>query len=206
MIKFKNIRFDYNGKTLIDDFSCEIERGEHIAIMGESGCGKSTLINSIVGLVAPDAGDIYIKEMGVKEENIDKIRLLTSWLPQEISLPYKSVIDLLKSPYTLKVNRSKSFNIEACIEIFNVLGLETSFLERDLVELSGGERQRVLIASTLLLDRELMLFDEPTSALDQFSTAKFASFLKDRYRDTTIVVVTHDEKLAKSFDRVITLK
>ena len=110
MIEFSNATFRFGDKLVIDRFTDLIETGEHVAITGESGAGKSTLLNSIVGLAIPREGSIVVDGLAVVPEHIRKIRTLVGWLPQEVQLPYDTVLEMLQAPYKYKANRQQKFD------------------------------------------------------------------------------------------------
>ncbi|MBR8702543.1 ABC transporter ATP-binding protein [Porphyromonas levii] len=204
MIEFSNATFRFGDKLVIDRFTDLIETGEHVAITGESGAGKSTLLNSIVGLAIPREGSIVVDGLAVVPEHIRKIRTLVGWLPQEVQLPYDTVLEMLQAPYKYKANRQQKFDRQRYEEAVERLGLPTTILGKPMQKISGGERQRMLIISALLQGRKILLMDEPTSALDHTNTQRFIEYLSQLH-DTTIVTVTHDTQLAESMHRQITL-
>ena len=204
-IEFDNVSFVFDGKVVIDSFFQSIPSGEHVAFMGESGAGKSTLLNSIVGLTVPDSGTVNVSGMVVNHTNIARIRALCAWIPQELSLPYGSVEELLVAPYSLKVNKMLKFDKERALSLMEQVGLEGSIFGKRFDTISGGEKQRLVLISALLLDKKILLLDEPTSALDPLSRDKLTTFLKS-LENTTIVAITHDIGFAGQLDRIINLK
>lgn len=204
MIEFNNVCFRFGEKLVIDQFTETIKSGEHVALIGESGAGKSTLLNSIVGLAIPSSGEIKVDGWTVTPENIRKIRTIVGWLPQEVQLPYNTVIEMFEEPYRYKANKGKKFDRLEYEEAVQKLGLPISILYEHLTKISGGERQRMLIVSSLLQGRKILLMDEPTSALDHTNSQRLIDYLSQLH-DTTIVAVTHDTQLAESMDRQIIL-
>ncbi|NCC18869.1 MAG: ABC transporter ATP-binding protein [Bacteroidia bacterium] len=204
-ILFTNVNFTFDHKQIITGFSEVIDSGEHICIVGESGSGKSTLLNSVVGLTFPESGEIKIADLDVNSANIKQIRSRVTWLPQNVNLPYNSVLEMLKVPYSFTVNKHLQFDKEKCVALFQQTGLDASLLDKELSTLSGGEKQRVSLVSALMLERKILLLDEPTSALDIANRDKLIDLLNS-LTDTTILAITHDEAFAESMNRVITLK
>lgn len=204
MIEIENVTFKFGDKLVIDRFSDTIKTGEHVAITGESGAGKSTLLNSIVGLAIPSEGKITVDGLTVSPKHIRKIRTIVGWIPQEVQLPYDTVLELIEEPYKYKSNKGRRMNRADYELAAQKLGLPPAILDKQLQKISGGERQRVLIISALLQGRKILLMDEPTSALDSVNSQRFIEYL-DQLQDTTIVTVTHDMQLAQSMHRTITL-
>lgn len=205
MIEFNGVTFRFGDKLVIDQFTDYIKEGEHVAFVGESGAGKSTLLNSIVGLAIPAEGEIKVDGLPVTPEHIRKIRTMVGWLPQEVHLPYDTVLEMLQEPYKYKANKNRKFDRFEYEKAVQMLGLPSSILNEPLQKISGGERQRMLIISSLLQGRKILLMDEPTSALDHANSQRFIEYLSQLH-DTTIVTVTHDTQLADSMDRKILLR
>lgn len=205
MIEFNGVTFRFGDKLVIDQFTDYIKEGEHVAFVGESGAGKSTLLNSIVGLAIPAEGEIKVDGLPVTPEHIRKIRTMVGWLPQEVHLPYDTVLEMFQEPYKYKANKNRKFDRFEYEKAVQMLGLPSSILDEPLQKISGGERQRMLIISSLLQGRKILLMDEPTSALDHANSQRFIEYLSQLH-DTTIVTVTHDTQLADSMDRKILLR
>ncbi len=203
MIKFDNITITYNDKTVIRNFSTEINRGEKVCFTGESGCGKSTLLHAILGFVTPEEGVISIDGKQLTTHSIQSIREKTAFLPQDISFPYQTVKELIDSPFHFKANKRKEISEKTILTVFKQLNLETEILYKNLNEISGGQKQRVLLAMVSLLDKEIVLLDEPTSALDSATADLVVTFLKEMPQ--TIIAVTHDLRFARAFDRSISI-
>ncbi len=203
MIEFDNVSFAYNEKLLMEGFNNRVMKGEHIAIIGESGAGKSTLLCSLMGLVTPKNGVIRVEGKVLDHNSIHSIRGCIAWVPQEIQLPYDTVKEALLSPYSLKVNQGKKFDEQKMNDCFDKISLCRSVFAKKMSELSGGERQRLMIVSSILLEKKILLLDEPTSALDPDTKRKLINFL--RSLDVTLLAVTHDMELAEICDRKVVL-
>ena len=200
MIQFNNTYFEYDEKPLISGFSVNIARGEKVVIYGPSGSGKSTLVHAILGFVQAEQGEIIINNLPLSPDTINEIRQLTSWLPQDISLPYNTVRDMILAPFDFKANHSHKPSDQTILAEFDKLGLEHALLNKAITEISGGQKQRILLATTALLHKPILLLDEPTSALDAQSVDLVINYLKS-LTDTTIIAISHDEKFINSFDR-----
>lgn len=204
MIEFKDLSFIYDGKTLFEHFSEVVKTGEKVVIAGASGSGKSTLLNCVAGFVVPDSGSVSVDGLLVDERNHTTIRERLAWVPQEFSLPYQWVNEMMDVIFQLKNNRKKMPSEERVLAAFNALGLSPEIYRKRLVEISGGQRQRVMIAIAVLLDKEIFLLDEPTSALDPESVDEVIRFLKG-LDGKTVLAVSHDARFINAFDRVIRL-
>ena len=202
MIKFIDTTFEYDQAILISNFCLEINKGEKVVLHGASGSGKSTLLHAIMGFAKPTSGTILIADKSLTEDSIANIRQLIAWLPQDFSLPFESVREAMLSPFEFKANASHKPNAQTMLHHLSQLGLDSSILDKRLVELSGGQRQRVMLATALLLDKPILLLDEPTSALDASSIKLMIDYLK-LWKDLTMVAVSHDVGFIQAFDRNI---
>ena len=200
MIQFNNTYFEYDEKPLISGFSVNIARGEKVVIYGPSGSGKSTLVHAILGFVQATQGEIMVNNLPLSPDTITEIRQLTSWLPQDISLPYNTVRDMVLAPFEFKANHSRKPSDQEILAEFDKLGLEHNLLEKGITEISGGQKQRILLLTTVLLRKPILLLDEPTSALDAQSVDLVINYLKS-LTDTTIIAISHDQKLINALDR-----
>ena len=200
MIQFNNTYFEYDEKPLISGFSVNIARGEKVVIYGPSGSGKSTLVHAILGFVQAEQGEIIVNNLPISPDSINEIRQLTSWLPQDISLPYNSVRDMILAPFEFKANHSHKPSDQEILAEFDKLKLEHNLLEKGITEISGGQKQRILLLTTVLLRKPILLLDEPTSALDAQSVDLVINYLKS-LTDITIIAISHDEKFINSLDR-----
>ena len=210
MIEFDNITFIYDNKPLMQHFSCCISSGEKVVLYGPSGHGKSTLLASVAGFVLPDEGSIRIngkildgsENMQVGEGLDLLVRRITAWLPQEFTLPFETVEELIAAPFRLKINQPSRPTRETILNHFARLGLEPELYEKRSIEISGGQRQRIMLMITALLNKKIVLLDEPTSALDPDSISLIIDYIH-AMRETTVVMVSHDTRFIEAFDRKI---
>jgi putative ABC transport system ATP-binding protein len=213
MIKAHGLRKLYangdNTLAALDEVSFEVERGEFIVILGASGSGKTTLLNVISGLEKADRG--YIDVGGVElqtlseEERTRFRREHVGIIFQKFNLiPELSVFDNIILPSRLVERDVKE---EEVLEIVEELGIrEKLFLMPGI--LSGGEQQRVAIARALYTRPSVILADEPTGNLDSKNGEDVIRLMKslgERYRQT-ILLVTHDERIARVADRIFQMK
>lgn len=202
MISFNNCSFIYKDKLLINNLSFNINRGDKYVLYGPSGSGKSTIINAILGFERPNNGDIIVDGRQCNNDNFAYIRSITSYLPQDISLPYTTVKELIYSPFEFKINKHNTPTNQEIFYYFKKLGLNENLLNANINEISGGEKQRILLATTILLKKPILLLDEPTSALDAKSILMTIDTLKSLSK-TTMLAISHDEMFTNSFDNKI---
>lgn len=202
MISFNNCSFIYKDKLLINNLSFNINRGDKYVLYGPSGSGKSTIINAILGFERPNNGDIIVDGRQCNNDNFAYIRSITSYLPQDISLPYTTVKELIYSPFEFKINKHNTPTNQEIFYYFKKLGLNENLLNANINEISGGEKQRILLATTILLKKTILLLDEPTSALDAKSILMTIDTLKS-LSETTMLAISHDEMFTNSFDNKI---
>ncbi len=202
MISFNNCSFIYKDKLLINNLSFNINRGDKYVLYGPSGSGKSTIINAILGFERPNNGDIIVDGRQCNNDNFAYIRSITSYLPQDISLPYTTVKELIYSPFEFKINKHNTPTNQEIFYYFKKLGLNENLLNANINEISGGEKQRILLATTILLKKPILLLDEPTSALDAKSILMTIDTLKS-LSETTMLAISHDEMFTNSFDNKI---
>lgn len=187
-------------------------RGENVAVLGKSGSGKSVLIKIMVGLLKPDAGEVWVLGKQVdklKGRELDALRLRVGFSFQNSAL-YDSmdVYENLAFPLTMnKPTLSKKEVNDAVEEALDAVGLAQKINEMPS-DLSGGQRKRIGIARTLILKPEIILYDEPTSGLDPVTSGEINDLIREvqeRY-NTSSVIITHDLTCAKhTSDRVAML-
>jgi putative ABC transport system ATP-binding protein len=190
--------------------SLEIEQGEFVAIMGASGSGKTTLMNILGCLDIPSAGDYWIRDLNVSELDEEQLSVVRSQL-----------IGFVFQSFNLIPRTSAASNVELPLAYQGVSlakrrarareALESVGLgdraDHEPQELSGGQQQRVAIARALVTNPAMVLADEPTGALDSQSTKEILELLrKINESGSTVIVITHEEEVARSARRIIRLR
>ena len=195
----------------LDNVSLTIDEGDFVALMGPSGSGKTTLLNLLGGLDTPTAGDVLVcgKDLGRMSS-----RQLARWRADHVAfifqtfnlLPVLTAYQNVELPLTLlPLSRAeRRQHVETALEI---VGLKDRMSHRP-DELSGGQEQRVAIARALAADPKLLLADEPTGDLDAHSAQEIMDLLVQLNREfnKTIIVVTHDPKVAHTARRELHLE
>lgn len=200
-----------NQYSVLKNISLKIYKGEFIAITGASGSGKSTLLNILSGLDSPSSGEIRYNGKTISsfsDNTLSNFRNQTiGFVFQSYNLqPFLSVYDNIAIPAYLK--NSKRAQIESKVDsLLKIMGLEDK-RDHQISELSGGQCQRVAIARALINDPSVIFADEPTGNLDSKSTENIISLLKhiNRNLKITVILVTHEESIAKISDRHIIIK
>ncbi|MDQ3374912.1 MAG: ABC transporter ATP-binding protein [Acidobacteriota bacterium] len=213
MIQLKNItkvvRSGTEDLTILDDVSIEIPDGQFVAVTGASGSGKSTLLGLIAGLDAPTSGTILIDDEGVTEMSEDTLATLRSekigFIFQSFHLiPSLTAFENVLIPMEilgLKDAKSRAVKLLEDVEL-------TNRGHHYPTELSGGEQQRIAIARAFANSPKILLADEPTGNLDSRNGDHIFDLMTELHRqnNVTLILVTHDQNLAKKAQRQIVLK
>lgn len=200
------------GDTMVkalDNVSFSVEKGEFLAIIGPSGSGKSTLLHILGGVDVPTSGSVVINQTDIS--NLDETALAI-FRRRQIDLIYQfynlipilTVQENLTLPLLLDGRKPDKKQIDTLVKR---LGLENR-LDHLPNQLSGGQQQRVSIGRALVNNPALMLADEPTGNLDSENSKEIISLLRQFNKEfnQTVIIITHDEKIANSADRVITIE
>ena len=211
ILELQNVRKTYgeqeNQVKALQNINMQVEEGEFVAIVGTSGSGKSTLLNLIGGLDTPTQGKIFIKNREIgslsrKELTIFRRRNIGFVFQNYSLMLVLNVYDNVALPITF--DRGKHINHKYIEELLRELGIWEK-RKKYPNELSGGQQQRVAIARALVNKPAILLCDEPTGNLDSATTIEVMGLLKSSCRKykQTILMVTHNEAIAQTCDRVI---
>ncbi|MBI5955088.1 MAG: ABC transporter ATP-binding protein [Chloroflexi bacterium] len=197
--------------SALDRVNLSVNVGEFVAIMGPSGCGKSTLLHLIGGLDRPSDGKVIIEGTSIAEMDDDRLtelrRRRIGFVFQFFNLiPVLSAVENAALPVTLDGVKPAEAQKKAA-EWLARFGLADRMSSRP-DQLSGGQQQRVAIARALAAEPSLILADEPTGNLDTRSGDEIASLMRDvaKKYGRTVVMVTHDPRIAAYADRIVFLK
>lgn len=211
ILELQNVEKIYGEKDnqvkALRNINLKVEEGEFVAIVGTSGSGKSTCLNLIGGLDNPTSGHIFIKNKEIgslsrKELTIFRRRNIGFVFQNYSLMPVLNVYDNVALPVTF--DRGKYINRKYIEELIRELGIWEK-RKKYPNELSGGQQQRVAIARALANKPSILLCDEPTGNLDSATTIEVMGLLKASCRkyNQTILMVTHNEAIAQTCDRVI---
>jgi phospholipid/cholesterol/gamma-HCH transport system ATP-binding protein len=218
LIELKGISKSFGSNTVLDEVDLTIYRGEALAVIGPSGTGKSTILRIIAGLLAPDAGEVYVqgqRREGLAEDGRDPIGI--GMVFQQAALFDSLTVDenvgfSLYQHSRLPRQRIREL-VDRKLEMVGLPGIG----ERFPAELSGGMRKRVSFARAImenpdsLQDRpEVLLYDEPTAGLDPIASTVIEDLIRELQRNeggcSTYVMVTHqDSTIRRTADRIIFL-
>ncbi|RLE98138.1 MAG: hypothetical protein DRJ63_08160 [Thermoprotei archaeon] len=188
----------------------EVSEGEFLCIMGPSGSGKTTLLNIIAALDKPTSGEVKVCGLNLaklSEEKLARFRLRNIGIVFQFHnlLPDLTALDNVALPAIIATGDIKESRKRA-LELLEWLGLSSGAQHKPF-QLSGGERQRVAVARAIVNKPRLLLCDEPTGSLDYESKLRVLELLKriNVEKKTAVIVVTHDELVAKYSTRVLRL-
>ena len=201
MLELKDVKKSFDGITVLENMSLEIEDGEIVSILGPSGCGKTTLLNLILGILDADSGSIIYNGEDMTRVPMEK-RGFNIVFQDYALFPNLNVYQNIT--YGLR-NNTKISTEEEVKDLIHLLGLE-EHLNKRIGQLSGGQKQRVALARTMVMKPKILLLDEPLSALD----GVIKESIKDRIKTIakefhlTTIIVTHDPEEALTLsDRVM---
>jgi peptide/nickel transport system ATP-binding protein len=181
----------------VDGVSFRLQTGDVLGIVGESGCGKSTLARLILGLLAPDGGDVLVDGRRLAAvDRRERARLIQPVFQDPFSSlnPRQRVRDIVGLPLVAQGDIPTAQQRDRVAEMLVRVGLSTEMAERRPAQLSGGQRQRVAIARALVLGPRIVVCDEPTSALDVSVQAQILNLLAELRRELglTYVFISHN--------------
>lgn len=210
-INFKDISFKYPNTNdyILKNCNIEIKKGECIGIMGSSGSGKTTLLNIFLGLLEPTSGEVYLNKESKMKYNT--LSTFSSYMPQGCFILENSIkVNICLENNDLKIDNNKLNDALrfSYLDKFvsNLPKQHETLIGEDGVRLSGGEAQRLVMARIFYHDKEILIMDEATNSLDKKSEDIIIQNLEKLKRKKTIIVVTHEKKILKSFDKIYQLK
>ncbi|EEI86709.1 ABC transporter, ATP-binding protein [Anaerococcus lactolyticus ATCC 51172] len=208
IVKTVDLTKTYNSGVevhALSNVNFEMEKGDLVAIIGDSGSGKSTLLHLLAGVDKPTSGDIFIQDKNITKFNKDE---MTVFRRRNIGVVYQFFnlipnINVRQNILLPLLLDNKKVDEEYLKEILSILGIEGK-LDRYPKQLSGGEQQRVAIARSLITRPAIILADEPTGNLDRKNSEEITGLFRlvNKRLNSTIMIITHDEKVANSCDKV----
>lgn len=214
IIKINNLSKTFNDgkkkKTILKNLNLSIKTGQSIAITGRSGCGKTTLLNIIGGLLDFDYGDLFINNVNINSLSLNQIadyrKNYFGFITQNFNLlDDRNVFENVALP--LYYSSIKKSDIQKRVNTI-LTTLDISHLaQKNIKNLSGGEKQRVAIARALVKKSKIILADEQTGSLDEKTELDILNiFSKLKNSGITLIIVTHNKKVANNCDLVYELK
>lgn len=198
-----------NQVTALDGIDLSVSKGEFVAIVGASGSGKSTLLHILGSVDKPSAGKVVIEGTDISTLNQTQAAIFRR---RKVGLVYQfynlvPTLTVRKNILMPLLLDKKKVNKEYFDQIINSLGIGDK-LEALPNQLSGGQQQRAAIARSLIYRPALLLADEPTGNLDRKNSREIMDMLKlsNRNLNQTIILITHDEKIALEAERIVTVE
>lgn len=209
ILTVQGVHFQYPGRSVLEDVSFDVKKGELLAILGTNGTGKTTLLKCINRILKPVSGSVMIDNLDVKTLNRKELARLTGYVEQQHTGSCATVFNTVllgRKPYIEWDITQKDIHIAN--QALESLGL-ADYALRHLNQLSGGELQKVIIARALAQEPQLLLMDEPTSNLDLKNQLEVLTLIRKITRDRgiTTVIAMHDLNLSLRFsDKFVLLK
>ena len=212
ILRVENLNKTYgkgeNQVKAVDNVSFSVQKGEFVAIIGASGSGKSTLLHLIGGVDRPTSGKVFIDGKDIYTLNDDNLAIFRR---RQIGLIYQfyNLIPVLNVAENITLPTKldgRDVDERRLNDLLKILGLEKRKYNLPN-QLSGGQQQRVSIGRAMMNEPALMLADEPTGNLDSKASEEIISLLRlsNKKYNQTVIVITHDEKIALEADRIITI-
>ncbi len=212
IIEFRNVTRSFGSQMILRNVSFKLERGQTVAVIGESGCGKSVTLKLMIGLIAPNSGDVLLdgrSHASRSERELTKERLRFGYVFQGAALfDSLTVGENIAFPLRQNTQMTDQQIHNEMQERLRDVGLPPLVAHKRPAELSGGMKKRVGLARALALQPEIMLYDEPTTGLDPIMTDVINTLIAQtrEKRPMTSVVVTHEmSTVGRTADRVLML-
>lgn len=198
-----------NQVHALNDLSFSVEKGQFVAIVGTSGSGKSTLLHLLGGVDRPTSGKIWIEDTDIASLNETQLSVFRR---RKVGLIYQfynliPTLDIRQNILLPLLLDNQKLDENELNELARILGL-SDLLSRLPNQLSGGQQQRAAIGRALIYHPAILLADEPTGNLDRKNSEEILNLLKisNRHYRQTVLLITHDERLALEADRIITIE
>lgn len=208
-IAFENVDFSYDDKPIFENFSCTVQYGESVALVGGSGSGKSTFTKLAMRLYDPSGGCVRVHGRDVRQYGIHDLRVSFGVVPQNPFIFQGSIWDNVRIARPGASNKDiiNAMEIAHVHEFVNDLphGWNTMIGEGAL-SLSGGQKQRIAIARAVLGDPDILIFDEATSALDNISERHIQQAMETLMKTHTVIIVAHRLSTIRNVDRIMVFR
>ena len=202
ILSLQNVSKQLGGKTILDDISLDIRKGEFVTLLGPSGCGKTTTLRILAGFLSPDEGSVLLEGRDIASLPPYK-RPFNTVFQRYALFPHLDVYDNIA--FGLKLQKMPSDEIDKRVRKVLKMVSMTDYEDRDVESLSGGQQQRVAIARALVNQPQILLLDEPLAALDLKMRKDMQIELKEMHRELgiTFIYVTHDQEEALTLSDTI---
>jgi len=199
MIEFKDLKKSFGEQVVLACVNLLVNEGETLALLGPSGTGKSVLLKHAIGLLTPDAGDVFVDGVSINHatpEQLARVRRNVGYVFQNAAL-FDS-LTVAENLYLAQTEQGSSKPLSACraeaIDLLAKVNMSANVLEKYPAELSGGMRKRVGVARAIASRPRYLLWDEPTTGLDPVNADNIDELILEVSRElgVTSIVVTHD--------------
>ena len=206
-LEVRNLSVYYGEDCVLENINLQVEEREFLGIIGPNGGGKTTLLKAILGLVTPQAGEVFIfgQTGAVARRDIGYVPQFSRFDRRfPISVGEVVLMGRLagRSPWWVRYSTEDRDVVDSVLQRLEIADLK----RRQIGQLSGGQLQRVLIARALAMEPRILFLDEPTASVDSASKTKIYELLKDLNQDMTILIVTHDlSAVSSNIDKIACL-
>tara|TARA_Y100000310_G_scaffold68865_1_gene64199 strand:- start:1117 stop:2322 length:1206 start_codon:yes stop_codon:yes gene_type:complete len=208
-IDFKNVRFSYHKRKILDNVNLDVQPGEKVAFVGYSGSGKTTMVKLLYRLYDVNSGEIKIDGKNIKEFKQESLRGELSIVPQEAILFDDTIYNNIafSRPASKKVEVMRAIRFAQLDKFVRRLpDKEDTIVGERGVKLSGGEKQRVSIARAILADKKILVLDEATSSLDSQTEWEIQRDLERLMKGRTSIIIAHRLSTIMNADKIVVMK
>lgn len=199
-ILINNLCYIKDDKVILDNVNFRIKKGEWIMVNGKTGSGKSTLFKILTKQISNvEGGNIYINDKNVNDYSNDEIRKSITYVDQKAKLFNKSINDNIYFDSNVLDDRIERFLIKNGVDKKIIVNNTNS-------NISGGQMQKVIVAQTLINSGNVIIFDETTNQMDTDDEKEILKFIKDEYKEKTIILISHRKSNNFLFDKIISFK